>query len=192
MIVDDHTATYRAVTIGESSVGKTCIVNRFIRGTFNLTEPNTVGATYDTYTEKRDDLNIELQIWDTAGQERFRSLSPAYFRGANAAIAVFDLTKRSTFSAIPKWIETFKAAAGPDALVFIVGNKCDLNENDMVGYNEAEEWCKSEGYTYTVTSAKTGEKIPELFKNVIDALLAKGGDGSKIAEIKENKDDCNC
>ena len=100
--------TFRAVTIGESSVGKTCLVNRFIRNKFNNAEANTVGAIYDTYTERRGDQSIEVQIWDTAGQEKFRSLAPVYYRGADAAVVVFDMTKPSTFQCLQSWIDDFK------------------------------------------------------------------------------------
>ena len=176
MQYDDKTVTFRAVTIGESSVGKTCLVNRFIRDKFNNAQPNTVGAIYDTYIENRDDLSVEVQIWDTAGQEKFRSLAPAYYRAAKAAIVVFDITKRSTFQNLQQWIEDFKAHAGDESIIIVVGNKVDLADQIQVSDSEAIEWANARNAKFFKTSAKTGEGVKEVFTSLVDIWLAKNSD----------------
>ena len=176
MQFDEKTTTFRAVTIGESSVGKTCLVNRFIRNQFNIAEANTVGAIYDTYTTQRDGLTIEVQIWDTAGQEKFRSLAPAYYRGAAAAVVVFDMSKRSTFQNLQSWIDDFKAVAGEDAVILVVGNKVDLSDQIQVTESEALEWSKARNANFFMTSAKEGTGVKELFSELVDILLQKSTD----------------
>ncbi|EAY15204.1 small GTP-binding protein, putative [Trichomonas vaginalis G3] len=169
--------TFRAVTIGESSVGKTCLVNRFIRNKFNNAEANTVGAIYDTYTERRGDQSIEVQIWDTAGQEKFRSLAPVYYRGADAAVVVFDMTKPSTFQCLQSWIDDFKGVAGEQSAVIIVGNKVDLTDQIKISQMEALEWATAHGVKFFQTSAKTGEGVKELFTAVVDILMTRRSEG---------------
>ena len=201
MQVNDGTTTFRAVTIGESSVGKTCLVNRFIRDKFNNAEANTVGAIYDTYVEHRDDLTIEVQIWDTAGQEKFRSLAPAYYRGAAAAVVVFDMSKRSTFQNLQEWIDDFKAVAGEDSTIVVVGNKVDLKDQIQVSENEAEVWAKARNARFFMTSAKTGEGVKDVFSSLVDILLAKNTDDGSHGYTKRNirtfnhnnqNDKCSC
>ena len=176
MQFDEKTTTFRAVTIGESSVGKTCLVNRFIRNRFNIAEANTVGAIYDTYTVQRNGMTIEVQIWDTAGQEKFRSLAPAYYRGAAAAVVVFDMSKRSTFQNLQGWIDDFKAVAGEEAAILVVGNKVDLSDQIQVTESEAQEWSKARNVNFFMTSAKEGTGVKELFSDLVDILLQKNTD----------------
>lgn len=192
----DNSTVFRAVTIGESSVGKTCLVNRFIRNKFNVAEANTVGAIYETYTERRGDQSIEVQIWDTAGQEKFRSLAPVYYRGAAAAIVVFDMSKRSTFSTIQSWIDEFKNVAGESSVVLIVGNKVDLSDQLQIAQMEALEWATSHGCRFFQTSAKSGEGVRELFTALVDILISKRNEeeiaGVTLTKRKNNEGQKKC
>ena len=157
---------FRAVTIGDTSVGKTSITNRLIDDKFNQFEPPTIGANYQPYISVVNEQKVEIQIWDTAGQEKFKSLAPIYFRNASAAIAVFSLTSRPSFIGIDKWINDFIDTAGSSALVFLAANKCDCEEEITVPIEEAKNYAEEKGYKFFVTSAKTGQGIHELFEQL--------------------------
>jgi len=189
---------FRVVLIGESSVGKTCLVNRFIRNNFNTVEPNTIGVIYDTYYEKRDGVNIEVQIWDTAGQEKFRSLGPAYYRSASAAIVVFDMTKLSTFESLQGWVDQFKTHSIDDSITIIVGNKVDLVEHIAISEEYAREWALTRGNQFFKVSAKTGEGVNVVFSSLVDLLMSKNRDNSsrgirqQAKPYVESTDDTPC
>ena len=198
MQVSAGTHSFRAVVIGESSVGKTCIVNRFIRNKFNSAEANTVGAIYETFTDTRNGNTFEVQIWDTAGQEKFRSLAPAYFRGSNAALAVFDMSKRSTFTCLESWISDFRTVAGESSVVIVVGNKADLTDHIQVSANEAKEWATARNMLFYEASAKTGMGVREIFQGLVD-VLSKTPDADIQVEVErtqikslQNKRNCIC
>jgi small GTP-binding protein len=172
MLIEEAKLTFRTVTIGDSSVGKTSIVNKFIRGRFDPAEKNTVGALYDTFTEQIDGRGVEVQIWDTAGQEQYRSLTPVYFRSAAAAFLIFDLTNRASFDHLDDWVESFRNSSSDRALLFLVGNKCDLDDDRKVTEDEAREWADRHNCPYNETSARSGSGVAPLFKNAAARLAS--------------------
>jgi small GTP-binding protein len=201
MLFEDGSLVFRVVLIGESSVGKTCLINRFRHNTFNSNEQNTIGASYETYSERRDNLRIELQIWDTAGQEKFKSLAPVYYRDAAAAIAVFDLTNHASFEGMSNWISNFREVAGQEAVVVVVGNKADLVDNQRVSETEARQWVEDQGLDFRQASAKTGTGVQEVFDLLITRLTEKRSEFTEkgapkflpAPELpKEEKSGCGC
>jgi small GTP-binding protein len=179
MLIEDDKLTFRVVTIGDSSVGKTSIVKKFIHGRFDAFEKNTVGALYESFTDKVGGRDLEVQIWDTAGQEQYRSLSPVYFRSAAAALLVFDITNRQSFENLDDWLLSFRNAGTDQAILFLLGNKADLHEQQNVKTGEGEEWAASHGCRYFETSAKTGDGIAEVFKAVVEKLA-----GDNLGDIE--------
>jgi small GTP-binding protein len=179
MLIEDDKLTFRVVTIGDSSVGKTSIVKKFIRDTFDPTEKNTVGALYDTFTDKVNGRDIEVQIWDTAGQEQYRSLSPVYFRSAAAALLVFDITNRLSFENLDEWLTSFRNAGTDKALLFLIGNKSDLEESRKVDAQEGKDWAGRHECEFLETSARTGDGIKDLFKRVVARLA-----GNELGETE--------
>jgi small GTP-binding protein len=118
---------FRVVTIGDSWVGKSSIVNRLSQTDFDPTEPTTVGSTFILRTEEVESIRVRLQIWDTAGQERFRSPSARFIIAvAVAGILVFDLTNSESFHNLEMWATSFLDVAGSKALIMVLGNKSDL------------------------------------------------------------------
>jgi small GTP-binding protein len=170
MLIDDGTIVFRVVLIGESSVGKTSLVNRFRHSTFNSNEQNTIGASYETWSEVRNGLHFELQIWDTAGQEKFRSLGPVYYRDAAAALAVFDVTNLATFQRLEEWITSFRNIAGHETVIVVVGNKVDLVDAQRISEAEAKQWCGDQGLDFMQASAKTGSGVAEVFDWLLSRL----------------------
>jgi small GTP-binding protein len=164
--------TFRAVLIGDASVGKTSILNKFLRDVFDPNELNTVGAFYDSYSRQRDGREVQIELWDTAGQEEYRALGPIYFRNASAALVVFDITSIESFSHLTEWIKSFRNVTGDNTKIVIVGNKCDL-EDRAVEMQIAEDWAKSQHCSYVETSAATGLGIDQLFEGLIDRLTER-------------------
>jgi small GTP-binding protein len=171
MQVEVDEITFRTVTIGDSSVGKTSIVNRFIHDRFREDEANTIGALYESYKYPHHGRDIEVQIWDTAGQEQYRSLAPVYFRSAAAAIIVFDITSKESFTSVNTWLTCFREASSSQTLIFLVGNKSDLASRRKVEEQDALNWANENGCTYSETSAFNGQGIKDLFDKVALALI---------------------
>lgn len=199
MYVEDDLINFRTVTIGDSSVGKTSVVNRFIHDRFDQNEPNTVGPLYDSYKEEHDGHTVEVQIWDTAGQEQYRSLGPVYFRMAAAALIVFDLTNANSFRNVNDWLSSFRNnTTGDNTVVVLVGNKCDLLEDRQVTEQEGRDWALQNHAFYCETSAKTGFGVKDLFRLLIDELLKANVEETsqniqsvlKDKQQKEKKDGC--
>jgi len=190
MIVDQGSDPLRVVTIGESSVGKTSIIERLDTGLFNKTERSTVGATFLQYSTKVNDKEVEMQIWDTAGQERYRSLGPIYYRNSSAGIFVFDLTSQETFDKLMSWLRTFIDTAGMEALIFFVGNKSDLPEQE-VDVSYVKKWCEEQNYFFFTTSAVTGDGIKELFNGIAAELSKKMNNKFDVHTVQPNLTETN-
>lgn len=159
---------YKVVLIGDSFVGKTCLVTRRCKGTFDLANEQTIGARFDPISQVVSDGSVvSLQIWDTAGQEKYRSLGPIYYRQANCGIFVFDLTDRRTFVGLEEWIKVFRETAGPSVPIVIVGNKND-REDACVDCSEAEDFAKQYDAPFFETSAKNGSNVEFMFQKVAD------------------------
>jgi small GTP-binding protein len=176
--------TVRVVLIGNSQVGKTSLIHRFVRSSFERQQKSTIGAVFHTYEQTWEGRQVIMQIWDTAGQEKYRSLGPIYYRNSAAGIAVFDLTAKETLPGLATWIAEFKKYT-EDPLLFIVGNKLDLADERAVPEDEAQEFARAQGGTCFFTSAKTGDGVKELFERVFQELGAAGkiaGDARKPAE----------
>lgn len=164
----------RVVFIGDSQVGKTSIINMFVRSSFEKQQKSTIGAVFHTYEQKVNGQPVVMQIWDTAGQEKYRSLGPIYYRNSAAGVCVFDMTSKETLPSLDKWISEFRKHA-EDALIFVVGNKIDLpEESQQVTRAEVEEFAAAHDAVCFFTSAKTGENVKELFQNVFDSLVKEG------------------
>ncbi len=133
------------VIVGDSGVGKTNILNRYIRNSFYLDGKSTIGIELETKMFKIQDKYIKLNIWDTAGQERFKSVTQAYYKGAKGAIMVYDITKEISFNNIDNWFREIKNSAMSDMNLILIGNKTDLNDKRQVSTNAGIEKAKNMG-----------------------------------------------
>ena len=182
MLYEDSSTHLRVVLIGDSSVGKTSLLNQLIQHKFNEGEQSTVGANYQLYSQTIGETSVDMQIWDTAGQEKFRSLGPIYFRKAAGAIAVYDQTAKESFEHIGEWINNFTDVAGSEAVICIAANKSDLAEKSEIQFSVAQQWSKVHGYPIIPTSALSGEGVVELF-NEMAKQLAKSKWVKKQSQI---------
>jgi small GTP-binding protein len=185
----------KTVIVGDSLVGKTCILARLSAGTFHPESFPTIGAAFQNHVLATDNGTVTLHIWDTAGEEKYRSLSPMYYHGAQAAILVFDITNLKSFESLHQWIAELDGKRGSDLRTFIVGNKIDLANVRAVNENEARELAEKCGaVAYIETSAKSGQGIVELFKKVAESVTATPLQRTAVEEPKEvaPKAECRC
>jgi small GTP-binding protein len=160
----------RVVMIGDSAVGKTSLLNRAMGCKFNREEMATVGANWHLYTHECSGSQVELQIWDTAGQEKYRALGPLYYRTAVGAVVVYDITRRSSFDNVQRWIASFVGTAGTNVVIIVVGNKSDETVGRQVTEREALDWCEAHQYDWYETSAKTGSNVQTVFEMLAEKV----------------------
>ena len=169
-MIGENELTVKAVLLGESGVGKTSIISRFIDNSFEKNKKSTTGADYTGKTMYFDEYGgkkIKFEIWDTAGQEIYRSLTKIFYKDAKIAVLVYDITKRETFEELKKyWYNQIKESATPDIIIAIAANKCDLYEDEKVKEEEGREFAKEIGAYFKLTSAFLNSGIEELFKTI--------------------------
>ncbi|KAH0794962.1 small GTP-binding protein [Histomonas meleagridis] len=169
----------RIVMIGDSSVGKTSLVERLCKNNWKSDTMPTVSTSFFVLKGDPDkDQSQDIQIWDTAGAERYRALNSVYYHNATGGILVFDLVCRDSFNSLSSWVDEFSGLAQPGATIVVVGNKFDLYEDpssaeDRVKIDEAEKWCKAKGLKFITTSALSGKGIQELLDYVMSTIPSK-------------------
>ncbi|CAL8096244.1 unnamed protein product [Calicophoron daubneyi] len=158
----------KLVLLGESAVGKSSIVLRFVKSQFSEFQEATIGAAFLTQTVVCGDpqRTVRFEIWDTAGQERYHSLAPMYYRGAQAAIIVYDITNAGSFQRAKSWVNELNEQANSVKVIALAGNKLDLEEQRAVTVDEAQAYATENGLIFMETSAKTATNIVELFTAV--------------------------
>jgi len=154
---------FKLLLIGDSGVGKTCVLFRFSEDAFNATFISTIGIDFKIRTIELDGKKIKLQIWDTAGQERFRTITTAYYRGAMGIMLVYDITNEKSFDNIKNWIRNIEEHASADVEKMILGNKCDMNDRRQVSKDRGEELAIEYGIKFMETSAKASINVEEAF-----------------------------
>ncbi|GAB0093120.1 ras-related protein Rab-43 [Sergentomyia squamirostris] len=163
---------FKIVLIGDCGVGKSCVVERFKSGNFVERHGNTIGVDFSMKTVNIEGKKVKLQIWDTAGQERFRTITQSYYRSANGVIIVYDITKRSSFLNLQRWIEEVRRYTASSVILILIGNKCDMESLREVEFSEAEAMCEfvPEILFVMETSAKENTNVEEAFHCLANEL----------------------
>ncbi|KAL0220881.1 hypothetical protein RCL1_000735 [Eukaryota sp. TZLM3-RCL] len=159
----DYDHLYKLLLIGDSAVGKSCLLVRFADGEFSDTFTTTIGVDFKIQTLDIDNKTIKLQIWDTAGQERFRTITASYYHGAQGIIVVFDVTKRQSFENVQMWLREIEDSATENVSILLVGNKTDLADQREVTDEQAKAFAAERNIEYIATSAKTAENVENAF-----------------------------
>ena len=195
--------TIKVVVLGDTGVGKSSLALRFVSNIFRPYSESTIGASYMSKSVTVDsDLSdssstegnmkstfsrtIDFKIWDTAGQEKYRSLAPMYYRGAGAALLVFDITNASSFKVLQSWVNELRANGPPDIIMVLCGNKCDLDEKRQVNKDEAEEYAKSLQSFYIETSAKDDVNVFKAFEEIAKKVPFADEDSIGILETNQS------
>ncbi|XP_017843443.1 ras-related protein Rab-43 [Drosophila busckii] len=177
---------FKIVLVGDCCTGKTSILQRFKTGNYVEKHGNTIGVDFSMKTIEIESKQVKLQIWDTAGQERFRTITQSYYRANNGVIIVYDITKRSTFANLQKWIEEVRRYTASNVLIILIGNKCDLEAEREVDFEEARQMCQyiPEILFVMETSAKENTNVEDAFR-CLATELKRQHDVSNVQELNE-------
>eukprot|EP01017_Pseudomicrothorax_dubius_P026159 TRINITY_DN2898_c0_g1_i1.p1 TRINITY_DN2898_c0_g1~~TRINITY_DN2898_c0_g1_i1.p1 ORF type:complete len:218 (-),score=49.41 TRINITY_DN2898_c0_g1_i1:73-726(-) len=158
-----RTIVNKLVMLGDVYVGKTSISTRFAKGEFFEHQESTVGAVFLTHAIDTPEATVKFDIWDTAGQERYRSLAPMYYKGAKAAVVVYDISNYDTFRRAQQWVEELHENANPQIAIAFVGNKLDLEDGRQVSTQDAKDYADRKGLLHFEVSAKKGTNVSDVF-----------------------------
>ena len=189
---DQYDFIFKIVLIGDSGVGKTNILSRYLTNQFSASTQPTVGVEFGSKIIKKGEKLIKLQIWDTAGQERYKSITSAYYKGAKGAFVVYDISRKSTFDTVDKWINELKNNGSEDVFILLVGNKSDLNDQREISEEEVKKKAEVYNIAFCETSALKGNNIEFAFESLIDKITEKLEKekvilGKNISKIEEGK-----
>jgi len=164
---------FKYIIIGDTGVGKSCLLLQFIDNRFRQKHEVTIGVEFGARMINVDGKNVKLQIWDTAGQESFRSITRSYYRAAAGALLVYDITRRETFQHLAKWLEEARQNGNPQMSFILVGNKCDMEAERAVSYEEGERFARQNELIYVETSAKTAYNVEDAFSKTAQLIYEK-------------------
>jgi len=153
---------FKYIIIGDTGVGKSCLLLQFTDKRFQPVHDLTIGVEFGARMVNIDSKQIKLQIWDTAGQESFRSITRSYYRGAAGALLVYDITRRTTFNHLSRWLEEAKQNSNPNMVIMLIGNKSDLDHRREVSYQEGEQFAAQNGLIFLETSAKSAANVEQV------------------------------
>jgi len=174
--MDDEPISIKCVLLGESGTGKSSLIERFINNTFKKDTLSTLIGSFSSkivFYEK-ENIKIRFDIWDTAGQEKYRSINKIFYQDAQVTLLVYDITQEYTYKAIKDyWFSEVKENSPKDAIIFLIGNKSDLYEKEVVNEEEARQYANEINSLYKLVSAQTGEGIEDIFKMVGERLLTE-------------------
>jgi len=197
---------FKLVLLGESAVGKSSLVLRFVKDQFDDYRESTIGAAFLTQTVTLDDqTTVKFEIWDTAGQERYKSLAPMYYRNANCAVVVYDITQSASLEKARSWVRELQRQADPSIVIALCGNKTDLENRRQVSQEEAKKYAAEEGLMWGETSAKSGEGVSDIFTAIANKLPLSApqprpgrasAPGPQAVDLNKNSEEqadaCNC
>ncbi|XP_059181419.1 ras-related protein Rab-19-like [Centropristis striata] len=173
---DSFDFLFKIILIGDSNVGKTCVVQNFKSGIFSERQQNTIGVDFTVRTVDIEGKRVKMQVWDTAGQERFRTITQSYYRSAHGAIIAYDITRRPTFDSVTHWIKEVELYGATNVVLVLIGNKCDLEQERQVTFEEACNLAKEKEVLAALeTSAKESQNVEEAFIMMAKELLSRNG-----------------
>uniref|UniRef100_A0A3Q3X985 Ras-related protein Rab-19 n=1 Tax=Mola mola TaxID=94237 RepID=A0A3Q3X985_MOLML len=175
-IEDSFDFLFKIILVGDSNVGKTCVVQSFKSGIFMEKQQNTIGVDFTVRTLDIDGKKVKMQVWDTAGQERFRTITQSYYRSAHGAVVAYDITRRSTFESVSHWLREVEHYGAASVVRILIGNKSDLQTQRQVFFEDACVLAQNNGLLAVLeTSAKEAQNVDAAFTLMARELLARNG-----------------
>ena len=203
---DNYEFMFKVVLVGDSFVGKTNIMSKYLKNEFHEDSKATVGVEFGSKQFNVEGHSIKAQIWDTAGQERYKAITSAYYKGAKGAFIVYDITRKNSFESIDKWINDVTAVADKKITIVLIGNKSDLEDQRQVTKEQGEDKANKLQVAFLETSAFSGENLEKAFQMMIkevyqkcheemmsegDVDIIKGGEDINLAK-KNNSGEKKC
>ena len=176
---------FKLLLIGNSSVGKSSLLFRFVENVWDDSFVPTIGVDFKLKTLEVNGKKVKLQIWDTAGQERFKNITASYYRGGNGVLVVYDITDRDSFDNLNSWLIEIEKNANKNVYKLLIGNKCDLEDKRKVTYQEGKDFATSNGMQFIETSAKTDTKVKDAFEMLTQEIIKANITKDKVMEKKE-------
>ena len=184
----------KILTIGESGVGKTCILLRYTENKFLVNHIITIGIDFKSKLITCGNKSVKLKIWDTAGQERFKNITKQYYKGADGILLVYDITDRNSFEKIRDWMAQIKENSQKENVLILLGNKCDLEER-QVSYEEGQALAEEYGIPFFETSSYKDINVNKSFETLVEKIISKREPDVKNDPIhinNPNKTDSGC
>ena len=179
----------KIMLLGESQIGKTSLIQRYVKNNFNLSYITTVGIDFQLKQIKMNNKSIKLQIWDTAGQERFKNITKSYFHSSDGFIVGYDITSRLSFTNVSTWLKEINDNAPEEIQKILIGNKCDLNEREVTT-EEGQKLAEENGMKFFETSAKNDINVKKTFesitKDILDVQYKEEGESRNSLVIDRN------
>ena len=189
---NNYELLYKIIIIGDTCVGKSNILSRYLKDEFREDSKSTVGVELGSKFLKVKGVGTKLQIWDTAGQERYRSITSSYFKGSHGCFIVYDITNETSFEDVNKWYEQAQKESSKEISIILVGNKCDLENERKVSKEKGEEKARALNCPFFETSALSKIKIDDIFNEMVNNIFDRTGgakneeDDDDIEIINEN------
>ncbi|WFD00041.1 ras GTPase [Malassezia yamatoensis] len=171
----DYDYLFKLLLIGDSGVGKSCLLLRFADDTYTESYISTIGVDFKIRTIELEGKTVKLQIWDTAGQERFRTITSSYYRGAHGIIVVYDVTDETTFTNVKQWLQEIERYACEGVNKLLVGNKADLTSSKQVEYESAKQFADQLNIPFLETSAKDATNVEQAFLTMAKQIKQRMG-----------------
>ena len=193
---DEVDLVFKILMLGDSEVGKSCFLMRYSDNVFVENYITTIGLDYKLKSIKLDSGKvIKVQLWDTAGQDKYRTIAKNYYKGSHGILLLYDVTKLSSFENIREWIQDIRQEVSEKAIIFLIGNKIDLEEKRKITKEKGEELAEEYKIPFFEASAKSGENVDEVFKALYQKIIEVYGDlerekGSKLNKKQKNKGKC--
>ena len=175
---------YKVILIGDTCVGKSNILTRYIHNEFSTNTKSTVGVELGIKFLKIKNAKAKIQIWDTAGQERYQSITSSYFKGSDGCFIVYDITNETSFNNIEKWYEKIHDETNKNISIVIVGNKCDLENERKVPTEKAKEKAQNLKCAFFETSALKNINIEQIFEQLVNNIFERTGGNKNDDDIQ--------
>ena len=203
---ENYDMIFKLVLIGDSFVGKTNIMSKYLKNEFHEDSKATVGVEFGSRQFNIEGHVVKAQIWDTAGQERYKAITSAYYKGAKGAFIVYDITRKESFDNVTKWAEQLKSTADKNLTIIIIGNKTDLEDQRQVKTEEGQNKANELESAFIETSAASGSNLDKAFEMMINEVYKKcheemlaegdveieGGEDINLAKKSENTKKACC